>query len=98
MNVNLKESEEEEYDASEYPQRVGRQKHILDIDIHFNDSRRGAGGRGRGPRSGTRGNRGNRDQRPGTRNYRPNDDQADDKNDNRSAPKVDDERDFPSLG
>ncbi|KAJ9584962.1 hypothetical protein L9F63_020692, partial [Diploptera punctata] len=33
------EEEEEEYDASEYPQRVGRQKHLLDIDIHFADSR-----------------------------------------------------------
>lgn len=57
---SIKESEEEEYDASEYPQRVGRQKHVLDIDIHFNDARRGGGGRGRGARSGPRGNRTNR--------------------------------------
>lgn len=57
---STKESEEEEYDASEYPQRVGRQKHVLDIDIHFNDARRGGGGRGRGARSGPRGNRTNR--------------------------------------
>lgn len=42
------EDDEEEYDASEYPQRVGRQKHLLDIDIHFADSRRGTRGRGRG--------------------------------------------------
>ncbi|XP_046405800.1 plasminogen activator inhibitor 1 RNA-binding protein-like [Ischnura elegans] len=42
------DEEEEEYDASEYPQRVGRQKHLLDIDIHFADSRRGTRGRGRG--------------------------------------------------
>lgn len=30
---------------------------MLDIDIHFNDARRSGGGRGRGPRSGPRGNR-----------------------------------------
>lgn len=59
-NVLKKESDEEEYDASEYPQRVGRQKHLLDIDIHFNDARRSGGtGRGRGPRAGPRGNRNN---------------------------------------
>ena len=45
----------QEYDVSEYPQRVGRQKHLLDIDIHFADSRRGTRGRGRG---GPRGGRG----------------------------------------
>lgn len=55
---NESESEDEEYDAAEYPQRVGRQKHVLDIDIQFNDTRRGAG-RGRGQRSGLRGNRTN---------------------------------------
>lgn len=55
------EEEEEEYDATEYPQRVGRQKHLLDIDIQFSDSRRsaggrgGRGGRGRGERTGGRG-------------------------------------------
>lgn len=54
----LKESEDDEYDAAEYPQRVGRQKHVLDIDIQFNDTRRPGGGRGRGQRSGPRGNRG----------------------------------------
>ncbi|XP_018565722.1 plasminogen activator inhibitor 1 RNA-binding protein isoform X6 [Anoplophora glabripennis] len=99
------ESDEEEYDASEYPQRVGRQKHILDIDIQFNDNRRPGGGRGRGQRSGPRGNRtnqrggGTRDggERP-ERRYR-GDEQGDDRNaENRKAPKVDDERDFPSLG
>ncbi|XP_071442642.1 SERPINE1 mRNA-binding protein 1-like isoform X2 [Hetaerina americana] len=47
------DDEEEEYDASEYPQRVGRQKHLLDIDIHFADSRRGTRGRGRGGMRGT---------------------------------------------
>lgn len=60
----MQESEDEEYDAAEYPQRVGRQKHVLDIDIQFNDNRRG-GGRGRGQRSGPRGNRTN-PRAPGT--------------------------------
>ncbi|RZC37007.1 plasminogen activator inhibitor 1 RNA-binding protein-like, partial [Asbolus verrucosus] len=101
---NESESEDEEYDAAEYPQRVGRQKHVLDIDIQFNDNRRG-GGRGRGQRSGPRGNRptqrgggagaGTGGERP-ERRYR--DEQADERNENRRAPKVDDERDFPSLG
>lgn len=45
------EEEEEEYDAAaEYPQRVGRQKRVLGIEIQFSDSRRGSGGRGRGGR------------------------------------------------
>lgn len=92
------ESEEEEGETSENPQRVARQKHILDIDIHFNDTRRmGAGGRGRGLRSG-RGARPNRDRQ----RFRGNDDQVNDvvQEDvsHRNAPKVDDERDFPSLG
>lgn len=104
------ESDDEEYDAMEYPQRVGRQKHLLDIDIQFNDNRRPGGGRGRGQRSGPRGNRTNqrggggsggatRDggERP-ERRYRA-EEQGDDRNtENRKAPKVDDERDFPSLG
>ncbi|KAF2897926.1 hypothetical protein ILUMI_08250 [Ignelater luminosus] len=98
-NDEEQESEEEEYDASEYPQRVGRQKHILDIDIHFNDTRRaGAGGRGRGPRSG-RGARPNRDRQ----RFRGNEEQGgtlqeETSQRNDKAPKVDDERDFPSLG
>lgn len=47
------EEDEEEYDAAEYPQRVGRQKHVLDIEIQFSDSRRSTGGgRGRGGRGG----------------------------------------------
>lgn len=45
------EDEEEDYDAAaEYPQRVGRQKRVLGIEIQFSDSRRGSGGRGRGGR------------------------------------------------
>lgn len=31
-----------------YPQRVGRQKHVLEIDIHFNDGPRGGLNRRRG--------------------------------------------------
>ncbi|KAJ6641360.1 Plasminogen activator inhibitor 1 RNA-binding protein [Pseudolycoriella hygida] len=42
--------EEMEYDPSMYPQRVGRQKHVLDIEFHFNDGRRGGLNRGRGNR------------------------------------------------
>lgn len=50
------EEDEEEYDAAaEYPQRVGRQKRVLGIEIQFSDSRRVVGGRGRG-----RGGRGER--------------------------------------
>jgi len=44
-------------------QRVGRQKHVLDIEFHFNDGRRGGGmGRGRGGRGrgGPRGGGGRR--------------------------------------
>lgn len=49
------EEEDLEFDASEYPQRVGRQKHVLDIEVVFGDSsRRGSGPRGRG-RGGPRG-------------------------------------------
>ncbi|KYN20451.1 Plasminogen activator inhibitor 1 RNA-binding protein [Trachymyrmex cornetzi] len=96
------EDEEEEYDAAaEYPQRVGRQKRVLGIEIQFSDSRRGSGGRGRGGRGrGDRmngrgfGNRGAPRDGDGTRSQ----------NEQRSprsrqnAPKVDDENDFPSLG
>lgn len=95
------ESEEEELEASENPQRVGRQKHILDIDIHFNDTdtrRMGVGGRGRGMRAGRypRPNRGGDRQR-----FRGHDEQVNDVQEDvshRNAPKVDDERIFPSLG
>lgn len=92
------ESEEEEFDASDYPQRVGRQKHILDIDIQFNDNRRPGIGRGKGPRTGG-GIRGKnpRGERP---ERRPRDEHTGGERgpENRRAPKVDDERDFPSLG
>lgn len=64
---NETDSDEElEYDPSMYPQRVGRQKHLLNIEFNFNDRRRGgndgprkngppgAGGDRRGPRDGPR--------------------------------------------
>lgn len=60
------ETDEEEYDVSaEYPQRVGRQKHVLDIEVRFSDSRRGGmpGGRSRGGPRGGRGG-GDRGDRP----------------------------------
>lgn len=53
-----------EYDPSMYPQRVGRQKHLLEIEFHFNDGRRGGGlnrggrGRPRGPGGAGSGNSG----------------------------------------
>jgi plasminogen activator inhibitor 1 RNA-binding protein len=53
------EEEEEEYDAVEYPQRVGRQKHVLDIEIQFSDSRRSVGSRGGRGGRGARGDRAN---------------------------------------
>lgn len=55
------ESEDElEYDPAMYPQRVGRQQRVLDIQFNFNDGRRlgGFGGRGRGGRGGPRNNAG----------------------------------------
>ena len=58
------DEEEEDYDvATEYPQRVGRQKRVFDIDIQFSDSRRGGGGRG------GRGGRGARSDRANGRGF-----------------------------
>lgn len=59
--------DELEYDPSMYPQRVGRQKHVLDIQFHFNDGRRGGLNRGRGgrPRVGGPNNAGERGDRRG---------------------------------
>ncbi|XP_011256182.2 plasminogen activator inhibitor 1 RNA-binding protein [Camponotus floridanus] len=95
------DEEEEEYDAAaEYPQRVGRQKRVLGIEIQFSDSRRGSGGRGRGGRG-----RGDRMNGRGFGNRgAPRDSESRPQNEQRSprsrqnAPKVDDENDFPSLG
>ncbi|XP_045482553.1 plasminogen activator inhibitor 1 RNA-binding protein-like isoform X2 [Harmonia axyridis] len=92
------ETEEEEYEINEYPQRVGRQKHVLDIDIQFNDSRRPGQGRGKGPRAGPRGPGSKPNPRGERTERRFRDDQGEEKQDVRRAPKVDDERDFPSLG
>lgn len=96
------DTDDEEYDASEYPQRVGRQKHVLDINIHFSDSRRGAAGRGRGGRGGRGGRNTNREprDRPVRERFRSTtEEQVEERGgDARNAPKVDDERDFPSLG
>lgn len=119
------DDDEEEYDAAEYPQRVGRQKHLLDIDIHFADSRRGSRGRGRGGprgRGGVRGaGGGSRNGAPGSRmggagdargpgsrdrgdrfdrerGERPERESYQSRGQRQSAPKVDDEHDFPSLG
>ncbi|EGI64044.1 Plasminogen activator inhibitor 1 RNA-binding protein [Acromyrmex echinatior] len=96
------EDEEEEYDAAaEYPQRVGRQKRVLGIEIQFSDSRRGSGGRGRGGRG--RGDRMN-GRGFGNRSAPRDGDGTRSQNEQRSprsrqnAPKVDDENDFPSLG
>ena len=83
------EGDEYEYEYGEFPQRVGRQK-ILEIDIRFTGARNIGGGRGRGfGRNGgfSSGQRSYSDCRNTTSNNPilvP-------------APKVDDERDFPSL-
>lgn len=50
IRQNETDSDEElEYDPSMYPQRVGRQKHLLDIEFHFNDGRRGGLNSRKGP-------------------------------------------------
>ncbi|KAL6448372.1 hypothetical protein ACFW04_000363 [Cataglyphis niger] len=90
------DNEEEEYDAAaKYPQRVGRQKRVLGIEIQFSDSRRGSGNRGRGDRINGRGfgNRG----APRDSDSRPQNEQRSPRS-RQNAPKVDDENDFPSLG
>ncbi|XP_057319855.1 plasminogen activator inhibitor 1 RNA-binding protein-like isoform X2 [Microplitis mediator] len=107
------EEDEDDYDAAaEYPQRVGRQKRVYDIEIQFSDSRRGAGGRGgrggrgRGDRMNGRGFGGNRGgiTRDDTRAAdvikapAPSVEQRSPRGRPQNAPKVDDEHDFPSLG
>lgn len=111
------ESEEElEFDPAMYPQRVGRQQRVLDIQFNFNDGRRlgGFGGRGRGGnRNGPRnnnnatgeagaaaikprfdgGNRGGNNNAGGNRAGGKR--QFGDKQN--AAPKVNDERQFPTL-
>ncbi|XP_039747352.1 plasminogen activator inhibitor 1 RNA-binding protein-like [Pararge aegeria] len=86
--------EDDEYDIADYPQRVGRQKRVLGIEYTFNDNARrgGTGGRGRGGRGRGRGARGVPrepeavpEERPAPRSQV-------------APPKVDDSKDFPSLG
>lgn len=91
------DDEEYEYEYGLYPQRVGRQKRIYDIDIKFKDRRgdergRGFGRGGRGRGAGGRGGGGfrNRDQSPAHNDRK-------DREHSAPAPKVDDEKDFPSL-
>ncbi|KAL9894889.1 LOW QUALITY PROTEIN: SERPINE1 mRNA-binding protein 1-like [Glossina fuscipes fuscipes] len=110
LNNNKKkenESEEElefEYDPAMYPQRVGRQQRILDIQFNFNDGRRigsGFGGRGRGGgRGGGGGGISGTDAnnlaaggggRGGKRQF------TSDKHQQNLALKVNDERQFPTL-
>ena len=86
---------DEEYDIADYPQRVGRQKPVFGIEFTFSDTGRrgGTGGRGRG-----RGGRGG-----GTRGPRgpPREEVVPDEPTPRqhvAPPKVDDSKDFPSLG
>lgn len=87
------EESDDEYDLADYPQRVGRQKRVLGIEFTFNDiSRRGApGGRGRGGRGRGRGGRGPPRDEPPPQEERPQPRQS-------APPKVDDSKDFPSLG
>lgn len=120
INKNKKEQDTEEelleYDPATYPQRIGRQQRILDIQFNFSDSRSGSGrgGYGRGGRGGTGNhvrcrpltdgnlndkfcsNGGNKN-----RNRRQfNDDQNrfyKSRQERTAAPKVNDERQFPTL-
>lgn len=85
------DDDEEEYDIADYPQRVGRQKRVLGIEFTFSDTARrgGAGGRGRGRGRGRGGRGPPREDLPVEE--RPQRQQA-------VPPKVDDSKDFPSLG
>ncbi|CAB3221433.1 unnamed protein product [Arctia plantaginis] len=81
---------DEEYDLADYPQRVGRQKRVLGIEFTFNDTARrgGTGVRGRG--------RGR-----GRGRAVPREEPSEERLPLRSQvapPKVDDSKDFPSLG
>ncbi|KAM3961294.1 plasminogen activator inhibitor 1 RNA-binding protein-like [Aphomia sociella] len=83
---------DEEYDMADYPQRVGRQKRVLGIEFTFNDTSRrgGAGPRGRGRGRGRGGRAPPREDAPPEERppLRP----------QVAPPKVDDSKDFPSLG
>lgn len=95
------DDDDEEYEYIDYPQRVGRQKHVLDIDIRYKDSRgsnnaRGRG-RGRGGAGGSAPFRGGNQERPPVNPNREAPRVRDPSNSVKEAPKVDDEHDFPSL-
>lgn len=83
---------DEEYDMADYPQRVGRQKRVLGIEFTFNDTARrgGAGPRGRGRGRGRGGRAPPREDAPPEERPQPRQQVA--------PPKVDDNKDFPSLG
>ncbi|XP_053626052.1 SERPINE1 mRNA-binding protein 1-like [Plodia interpunctella] len=85
---------DEEYDIADFPQRVGRQKRVLGIEFTFNDTARrgGTGTRGRGRGRGGRGGRAGppREELPVEERPLPRQQVA--------PPKVDDNKDFPSLG
>ncbi|XP_025831751.1 plasminogen activator inhibitor 1 RNA-binding protein-like [Agrilus planipennis] len=85
--------DEGEYDPNKYPQRVGRQRYLLDIEIHFNNERR-SGGPSRRRFNRGRVNKDNNQQQQQPRSSS-NDEALSQCNEH--IPKVDDERDFPSL-
>lgn len=83
---------DEEYDLSDYPQRVGRQKRVLGIEFTFSDQARrgGTGTRGRG--------RGRGRGRPREEREVPVPEERPPPRHSAAPPKVDDSKDFPSLG
>ncbi|KAG7307411.1 hypothetical protein JYU34_007599 [Plutella xylostella] len=93
--VEEEEEEDEEYDiTADYPQRVGRQKRVLGIEFTFSDNARRGGTGGRGGRGRGRGGRPRgppRDEAPPEERPAPRVSQP-------APPKVDDSKDFPSLG
>lgn len=97
----IDDDSDDEYDIADYPQRVGRQKRVLGIEFTFSDTARrgGAGGRGAGGRGG-RGARGGPGG-PGAGRGRPREEappRPDLDPSTPAPPKVDDSKDFPSLG
>lgn len=105
------EDSDDEYDSAEYPQRVGRQKKVVGIEFTFYEPRRGGGmgrggrgGRGRGGPGGGRGGggggRGERRDEPreGPPAQVGGEERREQRGQRQFAPKVDDNKDFPSLG
>lgn len=81
--------EEDEYEIIDCPQRVGRLKR-LDIDVKFKDSGRRGGGRG--------GGRGGFNSRRTLPQHQEDNNNVREEKQQKPAPRVDDEQDFPSLG